>query len=109
MSNFFFFFDPMDHNLPGSCVQAPVGFPRQEYWSGLPFPSSSWPRDQTHISYIGRHILYHCILLMSFSESQFISKFLGRLLLYLNDIHSLIQKDLFFYQMLLKQQLCALF
>ena len=46
---------------------------------------------------------------MSFSESQFISKFLGRLLLYLNDIHSLIQKDLVFYQMLLKQQLCALF
>ena len=28
-----------------------MGFPRQEYWSGLPFPSpreSSWPRDRTH-------------------------------------------------------------
>ena len=35
--------------------QAPLsmGFPRQEYWSGLPFPSpkeSSRPKDQTRIS-----------------------------------------------------------
>ena len=36
--------------------QAPLsmGFPRQEYWSGLPFPPPgdlpNWPRDQTHIS-----------------------------------------------------------
>ena len=42
-----------------------MGFPRQEYWSGLPFPSpgeSSQPRDQTHVSsvsWIGRLILYH--------------------------------------------------
>ena len=28
--------DPMDCSLPGSC---PWNFPRQEYWSGLPFPS----------------------------------------------------------------------
>ena len=28
--------NPTDCNLPGSCVQ---GIPRQEYWSGLPFPS----------------------------------------------------------------------
>ena len=27
--------DPMDCSPPGS----PVEFPRQEYWSGLPFPS----------------------------------------------------------------------
>ena len=47
--------------------QAPLfrGFSRQEYWSGLPYPSpgeSSWPRDRTHIIYtscIGRQILYH--------------------------------------------------
>ena len=37
--------------------QAPLsmGFPRQEYWSGLPFPSprgSSQPRDQTWVSHI---------------------------------------------------------
>ena len=30
------FCDPMDCSLPGSSVH---GFPRQEYWSGLPFPS----------------------------------------------------------------------
>ena len=30
------FVDPMDCSLPGSSV---VGFTRQEYWSGLPFPS----------------------------------------------------------------------
>ena len=31
------FSDPMECSLPGSSVH---GFPRQEYWSGLPFPSS---------------------------------------------------------------------
>ena len=41
--------------------QAPsMGFSRQEYWSGLPFPSpreSSRPRDRTWVSRIaGRHI-----------------------------------------------------
>ena len=40
-------------------------FSKQEYWSGLPFPTpgeSSWLRDQTHvscISCIGRQILYY--------------------------------------------------
>ena len=28
--------DPMDSSLPGSAI---MGFSRQEYWSGLPFPS----------------------------------------------------------------------
>lgn len=62
-----------------------MGFPRQQQWSGLPCPSpgdllnpgskptsawqgyflplnclgSFWPRDWTHISCIGRWILYH--------------------------------------------------
>ena len=44
--------------------QAPLsmGFPRQEYWSGVPFPysrGSFWPRDQTWGSWIGRWILYY--------------------------------------------------
>ena len=52
-----------------SLRQAPLsmGFPRQEYWSGLPLPNpggSSWPRDQTFciswVSCLGRQILYHC-------------------------------------------------
>ena len=37
-------------------------FSRQEYWNGLPCPPSSWPRDQTRLSYvscIGRQVLYH--------------------------------------------------
>ena len=36
-------------------VSLSMGFPRQEHWSGLPFPSpgeSSQSRDQTYISYI---------------------------------------------------------
>ena len=39
-----------------------MGFPRQEYWGGLPFPSLGilLTRDPTHVSYIGRRILYHC-------------------------------------------------
>ena len=38
--------------------QAPpsMGFSRQEYWSGLPFPP---PGDRTPVSCIGRWILYH--------------------------------------------------
>ena len=36
-----------------------MGLPRQEYWSGLPFSrASSQPRDQTHVSCIGRQVLY---------------------------------------------------
>ena len=44
-----------------------MGFPRQEYWSGLQFPSpgeSSWPRDWTSdfcVSCTGRWILYHWV------------------------------------------------
>ena len=33
--------DPRDYSPPGSCV---LGFPRQEYWSGLPFlPTGDLP------------------------------------------------------------------
>ena len=38
-----------------------MGFSKQEYWSGLPFPSpgrSSQPRDWTHVSCIGQWIIY---------------------------------------------------
>ena len=43
--------------------QAPLstGFPRQGYWSGLPFPNSrgsSRPTDRTHISCLSRPTLY---------------------------------------------------
>ena len=38
--------DPVDYSPP---VSSSLGFPRQEYWSGWPFPS---PMDQTHVSYI---------------------------------------------------------
>ena len=46
-------------------LQAPlsVGFPRKEYWSGLPLPSPGDlpnPRDQAHMSCIGRLVLDHC-------------------------------------------------
>ena len=40
------------HHVPLS-----MGFPRWEYWSRLPFPSSrgsSWLRDRTRVSSIGR-------------------------------------------------------
>ena len=42
-----------------------MGFPRQEYWSGLPFPPLGdlpYPGVETTscVSYIGRQILYHC-------------------------------------------------
>ena len=40
-----------------------MGFSRQEYWSGLPFPPLGDfpdPGTQTQVSCIGRRILYHC-------------------------------------------------
>ena len=46
-------------------VPLSMGFSRQEYWSGFPFPSpgeSSQPRDQTHVCLYLLHcrqILYH--------------------------------------------------
>ena len=45
--------------------QAPLsmGFSRQEYQSGLPFPTPgdlSYSRDQTRVSCIGKQILYRC-------------------------------------------------
>ena len=41
-------------------VPLSMGFPRQEYWSRLPFPSQgSCPRNRTCISCIGGRVLYH--------------------------------------------------
>ena len=38
-----------------------MGFSRQEYWSGLQFPFAGDPvtQDQTHVTCIGRWVLYH--------------------------------------------------
>ena len=57
-----------DSLWPHGPHQAPLsmGFSRQEYWSGLPFPSpgqSSQLRDRTHVSCfscLSRLILHHC-------------------------------------------------
>ena len=54
--------NPMDSSVHvGHQAPLSMGFPRQEYWSGLPCPSlggSSWSRDGTCVSCIGRQILY---------------------------------------------------
>ena len=51
-------YDPIAHHAPLS-----IGFSRQEYSVATPSSrGSSWPRDQTHVSYvscIGRQVLYH--------------------------------------------------
>ena len=46
------------HRAPPS-----MGFSRQEYWSGLPFPSpgeSCWPRDRTQVSHIAGRCFNLC-------------------------------------------------
>ena len=49
--------DPMDYNLPGSSVHG-ISQSRILEWVAIPFSrGSSWPRDRTHISCIGRWIL----------------------------------------------------
>ena len=51
--------DPMDCSLPGSSVLG-IFQARILEWVAISFfRASSWPRDQTHISCIGRRILYH--------------------------------------------------
>ena len=50
-----------------------MGYPRQEYWSGLPLssPEDLWPREQTRISCIGRWILYCHLYLFSLEKCLF--------------------------------------
>ena len=71
--------DYIAHQAPPS-----MGFSRQEYWSGLPFPSpgeSSWPRDRTQDSCVaGRRFnlwatkeaskLYHSSLITVYQYSN---------------------------------------
>ena len=51
--------DPVDCSPPAPLS---MGFSKQEYWSGLPFPPPGDPPNRTHVSYIsciGRQVLYH--------------------------------------------------
>ena len=51
--------DPMDCSPPGSSVHG-ISHIRMLEWVAISFSrGSSWPRDQTHVSYIGWWILYH--------------------------------------------------
>ena len=51
--------DPVDHSLPSSSVYG-IFQARILEWAAISSSrESSQPRDQTHISYIGRQILYH--------------------------------------------------
>ena len=51
--------DPMDYSLPGSSVHG-IFQARILEWVAIFFSRGSfWPRDQTHVSCIGRQILYH--------------------------------------------------
>ena len=51
--------NPMDCSLPGSSVHG-ISETRILEWVSISFSrGSSWPRDWTHISCIGRWILYH--------------------------------------------------
>ena len=48
----------MDHSLPGPSVHE-ISQARMLYWVAISFPrASSWPRDSTCVSCIGRWILY---------------------------------------------------
>ena len=64
--------------------QAPLcmGFPRQEYWSGLPFPS---PGDQTHTSFTGKLIPYHWTTRETFIKN-YRNKILSALLIHTDKI-----------------------
>ena len=50
--------DPMDSSPPGSSDHGILQARKLE-WVALFFWGSSWPKDRTWVSYIGRQILYH--------------------------------------------------
>ena len=51
--------DPVDYSLPGSSVHG-IFQARVLEWVAISFSrGSSQPRDQTHVSCIGRRVLYH--------------------------------------------------
>ena len=59
LSHVWFFCDPMDFSLPGSSVHR-IFQARVLEWVVISYSKgSSWPRNWTHISCIGRWILYH--------------------------------------------------
>ena len=54
--------DPMDYNLPGSSVHGILQARILEWVAISHSRGSSWPRDQTHVSFIsciGRRVLYN--------------------------------------------------
>ena len=71
-------------------VPLSLGFPRQGYWSGLPFPP---PRDLPNpgmkpvscISCIGRRILYHCATWENFQVGVWNLKLIIWILLQISD------------------------
>ena len=68
---------PMDWSLPGSTAHG-ISQARILEWVAISFfRGSSWPRDQTHVSWIGRWILYHYV---SYRFFRFISIKLRQLL-----------------------------
>ena len=51
--------DPMDRSPPGSSAHG-ILQARVLEWVAISFSTeSSWPKDQTHTSHIGRQVLYH--------------------------------------------------
>ena len=67
LSHIQFFYNQKDFSSPHLQAPLPMGFSRQEYWSGLPFPSlrnlpnqgieptsPAWQADSLPLSYLGR-------------------------------------------------------
>ena len=58
--------DPMDYSSPGSSVHE-ISQTRILEWIAIPFFRGAFqPRDQTHVSCMGRRILYHWAIYQSF-------------------------------------------
>ena len=60
MSHVWLFINPTNYS-PSQALLS-MGFSRQEYWSGVPYPSprgSSQPRDQTWSSHTAGRLFYH--------------------------------------------------
>ena len=96
--------NPMDCSLPGSSV---LGVSRQEYWSGLPFPTpvgSSRPRNQTCVSCIAGEC-FTLVMLYANSVSKYICT-----VVCLEDCTILEQPcHLFFFSLLLMTLVCFFF
>ena len=88
LNHIWLFCNPMDYSLPGFSVYG-IFQARILEWDAIPFSrGSSWPRDQTQLSCLGRWILYHWATREALNSDVVHFKPLGKMGLFFKDNNS---------------------